>query len=402
VFIYHNIRAITFHLLLFIIVVIRVYFGVYTKREAGNGINLVVDGVLINYPKTNGRFQSFNLKNCRIIASRFPKYSVGEYLSITTKRDRTDARNCVVKWGNIKKIQSLNDNLLLFMSAKRDQLISRVNILLPMPYSSLVLGMVFGINQKLPDSLYNKMYNGGILHVIVASGYNVSVILSITFFFFRYFNKYINIVTSIVVLILYLLFSGLNPPLIRASIMGIINLISKSFGYYIDPFVLLVFTINIMLIVNPYYIKSVGFWLSIIAIFSLICFSKIKKSKKSIDNSVFYNGVFESVFVNIYLFPVIAYFFGSISVGGVIANPLVLWMVPFVIVLSIFYIIFGNNILRFLLIYSIDAFLIVVSIVGSYINIIKTNITLTITILIYLILVLITFYLISKYNEKQI
>lgn len=366
----HNFRSFVIQACLLIVVCFRVHMAMQLLPCEKYSENQIVEGVLINYPKVKKRFQYLDLNNCKILTLRFPHYKVGEHIKVS---DIDTNSSDFLLWPKIEVLSDKSDLFLSFIANIRDKIINRANLLLPPPYSNLLLGIIFGIDQGISDSLYKVLYNGGILHVVVASGYNVSVLLLFIFYFLKYLNKYLHLVVSVLLVTLYLFISGINPPLVRASIMGICFLSARLSGVYFNPFVVLFFTVNLMLIFNPFYVMESSFWMSVVAMVGLLSVAVLFKTDNNLNELSIYSSFKESLIVNLFLFPITAYFFGTINIGGLVANPLVLWMVPFIMFFGILYLLSGWHVLGTLIIGLLDLFIGIVGLVGNSIKNIEIN-----------------------------
>lgn len=252
-----------------------------------------------------------------------------------------------------------DNSLILAFAYIRDIIINRVNMAFPSPYSSILLGIVLGIEQEMPDKVHRSLSNGGLLHIIVASGYNINILLSVVVFLFRIVNKYLLLSICLLSIFGYLFISGFNPPLLRASIMGILFLLHEIDGSYIPPLVVLYLTTVLMLLFAPWLIKDISFIMSVSATLGLYFSSNY-------NSSAFYwpnlKGV---VFVNLFLMPINVGIWGVVSIGGVIANILLLPYVPFIMVISLVGLITNNFFFKELFIFSIDYLLFVVDKINS-------------------------------------
>ena len=76
-------------------------------------------------------------------------------------------------------------------------------------------------------------------------------------------------------LIFYLFITNFAPPILRATIFTILNVINKEFKLKVKTIYLLILTLLIMLNINYYYIYNIGFILSFTISFYLISFKKI-------------------------------------------------------------------------------------------------------------------------------
>src|SRR5205814_6315633 len=86
---------------------------------------------------------------------------------------------------------------------------------------SLLLGIVFGIKGNFSKNFMSDLQSGGVLHVIAASGMNVTLLSG---FLFALASKVIHrqyaIVLCLAIIYFYALISGLQASILRAAIMA--------------------------------------------------------------------------------------------------------------------------------------------------------------------------------------
>ena len=98
---------------------------------------------------------------------------------------------------------------------------SVINNYLPEPHSSLLNGILFGIDLKASHEFYQQLKVVGLLHLVVLSGMNITLLAGFTTVFTGFFSKRISLLITILIIILFILFVGPKAPIVRAGIMGI-------------------------------------------------------------------------------------------------------------------------------------------------------------------------------------
>ena len=137
---------------------------------------------------------------------------------------------------------------------------------------ALVLGSAEYINENIQTSYQTN----GITHLLAISGAQVTLFAAILLFIFnKVFSKNVSYTLTILLLLFYLFITGFSPSILRATIFFIILTINKQFELKIGTLSLLIVTLCFLLIINPYYIYSLGFLLSFIVSFYLLLFKNI-------------------------------------------------------------------------------------------------------------------------------
>lgn len=200
---------------------------------------------------------------------------------------------------------------------------------------SLLSGMVFGGVESLSKSVIEDMKATGLTHITSASGFNVSLITAFSLAVFtRVLNRRIAGIACLITIIAYSVMAGSTPPIIRASLMGVLYLFSVMSGRPYSVLRSLVIAIWVMLIYQPFLIYSISFLLTVTStlgiVFSSTIFQVVKPGRGLLPEL---KGVLEENFkitLSVILFttPILVSAFGSFSLVSPLSNALLLWMVP--------------------------------------------------------------------------
>jgi competence protein ComEC len=169
----------------------------------------------------------------------------------------------------------------------------------------------------------------GLIHIVVVSGFNISLVGLLILNTFKRFGQ-IAYVFSLMGIIMYSVFVGLEPPVLRALIMGSIVILARVKGEESNQIYLLLITALIMVFFNPLILKSLSFQLSFMATLGILTFTPI-------FDSIFpkiLSDLSASLSAQLMVLPILAYNFGQISIISPVANLLTLWAVPVITVVS--------------------------------------------------------------------
>lgn len=221
-----------------------------------------------------------------------------------------------------------------------------INLYLPEPHSSLLNGILFGIDLKTTKDFYNQLKIVGLLHLVVLSGINITLLASIVSSITSFFSKQISILITILTIIFFVIFVGIQAPILRAAFMGILTLVAIQTGRKNYPLYTLFLSFIFILIIYPKWLKSISFQLSYAATLGIILFgnSKITKTKNRIKN--FINQIkadFKtSIAAQIFTAPIIFIYFKQISLISPISNILVSFLIPYLMILGFLTAILGK------------------------------------------------------------
>ena len=233
---------------------------------------------------------------------------------------------------------------LVQIAKLRHWAVGRLQQVLPEPQASLAIGILLGVKRSMPREFYDMLVKTGTLHVIAASGYNVSVVAAVVMgALTKVISKKISLIMGIAAIGGYVLLSGASPSVVRAGVMGSLTLIGVILGRVNDARWLLWVTAWIMLMVKPELIADIGFQLSMSATTGLLYVCEILKSQTRLpDGQVlkFSNWkwiqdyLVPTLAATVATAPVLWWHFGRVSLIGVLVNMLILPVVPVIMLLS--------------------------------------------------------------------
>jgi len=214
----------------------------------------------------------------------------------------------------------------------------------PSPHSELLLGMVIGINDidKVP-SFEKALKESGTIHVVVVSGFNISLVFGLIIGVLGSRYKLKNLLIAQTCTLFYAFLSGFEPPVIRAWVMGSIAAWAKYYGRSVDGFRLLMFSGLVMVLIDPYFLFSLSFQLSFLATLGLILYGEFfSKVLSSISKSVLFEDLAATLSAQVTVWPLISFHFGTVSLVSPLVNMLSLWTVPISTILGTIFILLGS------------------------------------------------------------
>lgn len=220
--------------------------------------------------------------------------------------------------------------------------------ILPQPESSLLEGILLGVDDYIPPEVEEAFRITGTAHIVAISGFNISILVGLFIAFFRrWLPRLWAVLGAVVAIALYTLLVGAQPAVVRAAIMGLMGLIGAELGRRQAGANSLAFTAAIMALFNPLLLWDIGFQLSFSATLGLILlgeplqntFSAWLKRRLSAEKARKLAGPVGEYFLltlaaQLATLPVIVANFGQLSLSAIIANPLVLPVQPLVMILG--------------------------------------------------------------------
>lgn len=204
------------------------------------------------------------------------------------------------------------------------------------PEASLGIGYLVGQKTDLPNETLENLRIVGLTHVIVASGYNLTILVRLARRLFVKISKYLSLVFSLMITSSFILLAGMGPSMVRAGIVTLLSLLAWYYGRKFHPIILLSIVALVTLFYNPMYAwGDIGWQLSFAAFFGVMVLSPLIKSflfgleKISLPIEI----LIETSAAQIATLPIIIATFGVVSNVALIANCLVLPFVPLAMLL---------------------------------------------------------------------
>ena len=210
--------------------------------------------------------------------------------------------------------------------------LSREAKIIPEPELSLLGGLLLGTKQSLGKSLLGDFQKAGVIHMVVISGYNITIVATAIAYVLSFLPRFLGLGFSAGAVILFVLMTGTSSASVRAAIMTIIAILAQFLGRKYDVMRALLFSAMFMVFMNPLILVfDPSFQLSFGATLGLLVVSPIIMPYlvKVPDVFKLRETVVATVSTQIFLLPFLLYQSGIFSVLALPVNLLVLFPVPF-------------------------------------------------------------------------
>lgn len=219
----------------------------------------------------------------------------------------------------------------------REKFASVIRTLVLEPMASLGLGFVVGQRSTLPATLDEQLKVVGLTHIVVASGYNLTILVRFMMRLLARHSRYLAFVGSLGLMVLFVSFSGFSPSMSRAVAVTTLALMAWYVGRRFHPVFLLAYVAAGTALINPMNIWSdLGWYLSFFAFAGVLVVAPLlaawlyrKRQPSSVELLIL-----ETMSAELMALPLIALSFGTIPVFGLIANVLVAPFIPLAMVLT--------------------------------------------------------------------
>lgn len=217
----------------------------------------------------------------------------------------------------------------------RGLLANQIDRIYEQPESALVAGILLGEKKALGKKLNEYFQRAGLTHIVVLSGFNVTIVLQSAFYLFSRMRISYRFVGAVVSIVAFVLLVGPGTTTVRAAIMSFIACSSKLFKRKYDVSSALCVSVLCMVMSNPsILIYSPGFHLSAISTFALIHFSPLVERlfTKILGRDEFgtvTGTIVSTLSTQIVALPYLTFFIGSVSLVGLLPNVIILPFIPF-------------------------------------------------------------------------
>ena len=220
-----------------------------------------------------------------------------------------------------------------FLINQRKALDQKISQILPSPQAELLSGILLGQNKNLPGKLKLALRDTSTLHIVVASGQNLSMVGGFFLLLAGLIKRRSAVILSLLAVIYYTMLTGLQVPILRAAVMFSFASLAQLFGRQKEGVRVLIITAALMLLINPGWISSLSFQLSFLATFGVIAVAPVLlKYFKHIP--LIGQDLAVTLGAQLLVTPLIIQSFHQLSLVSVFTNLLIGWTIPFIMILG--------------------------------------------------------------------
>lgn len=133
----------------------------------------------------------------------------------------------------------------------RDWFADTVRRAIPDPQAALGIGYLVGQRRALPPELDEALQIAGLTHVVVASGYNLTILVRLARRLFVRVSKYLAAFAASGMIGSFVLITGASPSMSRAGLVAGLSLLAWYYGRKFHPLVLLPFAAAVTVLIDP-------------------------------------------------------------------------------------------------------------------------------------------------------
>lgn len=211
--------------------------------------------------------------------------------------------------------------------------------------SSLILGTRV---VQPPEDFIKQARALGLGHFFAASGFHLLILSLVLMWLFNLFRlkELTSINLSLVAVFIYSAVAGFSPSIIRAAIFISAYLLMKLLNRKLDSIKFLILLAGLVLFIDPYTIFDLGFQFSYISTLGILIWTRPIKNKLDLYRPASTNPILIKIFdaladvlscsiaAQIFLVPLIIYYFSNLQIWTLVANLLLASFLSFIVVLS--------------------------------------------------------------------
>lgn len=302
-----------------------------------------------------------------LYAHRYPEYGYGDVLLITGEPETPPvfegfdyaeylAREGIYSTMLYPQIEVIATGqgfpLLEWLYSLRSDISQTLAEVLPQPQASLAQGIVLGIRSNIPDEVKEAFSQTGTAHLLAISGLHLSIVAGLVLAIgTRLLGRryYLYIWLALAVVWLYAMITSLHAPVVRSAIMVSVFLFAELLGRQRSSITALVFAAAIMVGINPQILFTASFQMSFLAMTGLIfIFPPLQSLGRSVIDrrlgrypalassvGIIDDGFSVTIAAITAVWPIVAYYFGVVSLVGPLATFLAMFALPAIITLGV-------------------------------------------------------------------
>lgn len=220
-------------------------------------------------------------------------------------------------------------SILDLFSNIKQKFVKSLHRLFYSPASGLLAGIMIGDTSTLDNDLLEIFRMVGLIHIVVLSGYNITLVANFFTKMFAPLGYYRRLIAAIIALVFFIAIVGISQTALRAGIMALCAFASR---YYIRPYIVLrgiILALLIMGTLSPYALLfDLSLQLSFLATIGIVYMFPVMQEKfPRLSENFFGEILIQTVAVNILTLPIIIYQMGYFSLISFPINVLVLGII---------------------------------------------------------------------------
>ena len=329
--------------------------------EQKTGQKVVLKGIIVDEPDERENYTRLVLEHednkILLYVYHYPEFHYGDEITVSGLLKKPESLNSSFDLGaylakddiyfemlypEISFISSGNGSWIknqLFVL--KENFLDALGRVIPEPNSAFVGGLTVGARKSIPKDLQDDFRKTGVIHIVVLSGYNITIVSDTIMRFFGFLPRTFGISLGVLGIILFAIMTGASATVVRASLMALLVILARATGRFYEIGWALFVTGFLMVFQNPKILRlDSSFQLSFLATLSLVYLAPYFEKKISALGARFaarrgsalggnLRGIISTTLATqIFVLPLLLYKTGIFSLAGLPANLLILPFIP--------------------------------------------------------------------------
>lgn len=322
------------------------------------------DATIISNIETKNEYQVFTVRphdadqavmNVQVRVPLYPRYQIGETVTLT---GATKVPEVIMPHGDkkvfdyasylgahdigsemyypgVEVIDTEAHDVISYLGRLKESFVSKIDTYVSAPASSLASGMLFGAS-SMSKELTDTFRAAGLSHIIVLSGFNIAIVISFILVCFSFVPLGIRVLLAGISVIIIVFMVGGEASVIRATLMAFVALLATLIGRKYAAHQALILSLFCIVMYTPKaLLYDVSLHLSFLATAGIVYMTSVlEKYLTQPKSKVIRELSITTLAAYLATLPYIMYTFGKVSIYALVANMVVLPLVPGAMLLS--------------------------------------------------------------------
>lgn len=228
-------------------------------------------------------------------------------------------------------------SILKFSTAIQQKVLQALQEVMPENNANTIYAMLFGGYNDIDEELLEAFSITGIIHILSVSGSHISLLIGFILNLTQLLrlSRRLSLCSLIAVIVFYAILCGGVPPVIRASVMGLLTAVALHLQRETTASNLLSITALVMLCIDPLLLFHISFQLSFASTAGLVYLMPALRQKFKFLPKFIADNLALTLSAQLMALPIIAWYFNSLSLSSLLANLLIIPPLEFVIILGL-------------------------------------------------------------------
>lgn len=214
---------------------------------------------------------------------------------------------------------------------------------------SVINALLLGQRQNISKETYKSFTSSGAIHILAISGLHIGLLLLLLRFCFKPFTyfKHGKIIASVIIIAVlwtYAFIVGMSASVIRAVTMFSLVTVAMYSNRLTNTYNILVISVFLLLLFNPFYVFDIGFQLSYSAVFAIVWIKPQFDELWTPSNYIlrkFWDIFSVTISAQLGIFPLLLFYFHQFPGLFFVSNLLIIPLLGFLLGIGIITLIFA-------------------------------------------------------------